>query len=162
MDYYQNVVIDYLRADRAVFVNTECCVQINAADNPDTSGPHWYCDAIAGDFRAEQVYLCEITYSDLAALGKKLMQWNELWPQIVAAVRRDNHVPRDWDVRPWLFVPEEKVPTLLRRYEKATNGGAAFSPRVTPLEMVQPWRYRSWRRDGELQKPDAIPEAMRA
>ena len=72
MDYYQNVVIDYLRADRAVFVNTECCVQINAAENPDTSGPHWYCDAIACDFRAEQVYLCEITYSDLAALGKKL------------------------------------------------------------------------------------------
>src|SRR5260370_37487114 len=26
MNYYENVVIDYLRADRAIFVNTECCI----------------------------------------------------------------------------------------------------------------------------------------
>ena len=162
MDYYQGVVTEYLRADRAVFVNTQCCVQINAADNPDTSGPHWYCDAIACDFRAERIYLCEITYSDMAALGQKLMEWNQLWPQVIEAVRRDNYVPKTWPVRPWLFVPEEKLPTLLRRYDKAMNGAPAFCPLVTPLEMVQPWRYRSWRREGELEKPAAIPEAMRA
>lgn len=51
MDYYQNVVIDYLRADRALFVNAECCIQVNPASNPDASGPHWYCDAVAADFR---------------------------------------------------------------------------------------------------------------
>ena len=29
MNYYESVVIDYLRADRALFVNTECCIQLN-------------------------------------------------------------------------------------------------------------------------------------
>jgi len=45
MDYYQGVVLDYLRADRAIFINAECCIQLNEAHNPDSSGPHWYCDA---------------------------------------------------------------------------------------------------------------------
>src|SRR6266404_2746613 len=57
MNYYENVVVDYLRADRAIFVNTECCIQLNQAENPDTSGPHWYCDAIALDLRAKAVFL---------------------------------------------------------------------------------------------------------
>jgi hypothetical protein len=50
MNYYESVVVDYLRADRAIFVNTECCIQLNEAVNPDNSGPHWYCDAVAVDF----------------------------------------------------------------------------------------------------------------
>jgi hypothetical protein len=29
MDYYQGVVLDYLRADRAIFINAECCIQLN-------------------------------------------------------------------------------------------------------------------------------------
>ena len=41
MNYYESVVIDYLRADRAIFVNTEFCIQINEAANPDNSGPHY-------------------------------------------------------------------------------------------------------------------------
>ena len=31
MNYYESVVIDYLRADRAIFVNTEYCIQLNEA-----------------------------------------------------------------------------------------------------------------------------------
>jgi hypothetical protein len=62
-DYYEPVVVNYLRADRAIFVNTECCVQLNQADNPDTSGDHWYCDAVALDLRAKAVFLCEISYA---------------------------------------------------------------------------------------------------
>jgi hypothetical protein len=42
MDYFQGVVTDYLRANRATFVNTECCIQLNPGPNPDTGGPHWY------------------------------------------------------------------------------------------------------------------------
>src|SRR5438067_13052104 len=41
MDYCESVVFDYLRADRAVFVNREYCIQLNQKANPDTSGPHW-------------------------------------------------------------------------------------------------------------------------
>jgi hypothetical protein len=69
MNYYETVVFDYLRADRTIFLNTEYCIQINPGDNPDTSGPHWYCDAVALDFRAKEVLLCEISYAkNLAGL----------------------------------------------------------------------------------------------
>jgi hypothetical protein len=33
MDYYESVVRDYLRADRALFVNTEYCIQISPGRN---------------------------------------------------------------------------------------------------------------------------------
>ena len=73
MDYYESVMVHYLRSDRAVFVNTEACVQLNASANPDNSGPHWYCDAIAADFRSKTVFLCEVSYSKgLPSLTKRL------------------------------------------------------------------------------------------
>jgi len=37
MNYYENVVLDYPRADRAIFVNSEYCIQINPGDTPDTT-----------------------------------------------------------------------------------------------------------------------------
>ena len=163
MNFYESVVIDYLRADRTVFVNQECCIQLNKADNPDTSGPHWYCDAVACDFRNKYVFLCEISYSiQLQSLGDRLKNWNENWELLCAALRRDSQVPPEWPVRPWLFVPEQLIPLLLRRLDKIGNGGTplAFAPRITPLEMVQPWCYRSWNRVGEGAKPSVIPESM--
>ncbi len=73
MDYYESVVIDYLRADRAIFVNTEYCIQVNPGTNPDKSGAHWYCDAVALNFRWKEILLCEISYSvNLGALAKRL------------------------------------------------------------------------------------------
>ena len=94
VDYYESVVIDYLRADRALFVNTECCIQLNESDNPDNSGPHWYCDAVVCDLRSECVFLVEISYS--ANLGgwengliKRLRGWNENWLGVRAALARD-------------------------------------------------------------------------
>ncbi|WP_223670515.1 hypothetical protein [Xanthomonas citri] len=38
MDHFEGVVLDYLRADRALFVNSQCCIQLNEGANPDTSG----------------------------------------------------------------------------------------------------------------------------
>lgn len=60
----QGVVVEHFRADRSVFVNTECCVQLNPQKNPDTGGLHWYCDAVAIDFGAKPVptvFLCEVS-----------------------------------------------------------------------------------------------------
>jgi hypothetical protein len=51
MPYYQDVVVEYLRENRAIFLNTECCIQLNEG-NPDTSGTHWYCDVLAIDLDA--------------------------------------------------------------------------------------------------------------
>ena len=163
MNYYESVVIDYLRADRALFVNTECCIQLNQADNPDASGPHWYCDAAVADFKSKHVFLVEISYgAQLTALTKRLKDWNENWSKLRLALVRDCCLPGDWPVRPWLFVPEALVPLLLRRFNQiAGTESLSFVPRITPLEMVQPWRYRSWNRAGEAEKSAVVPEAMR-
>jgi hypothetical protein len=73
---------DYLRADRALFVNTECCIQISPGHNPDKD-THWYCDAVVADFRSETVFLCEISYSvQLTALIKRLKSWHDNWDGI--------------------------------------------------------------------------------
>ena len=165
MNYYESVVIDYLRADRALFVNTECCIQLNEGDNPDLSGPHWYCDATAVDFRNKCVFLCEISYSrQLADLTKRLKSWHDSWDLVCLALSRDSCLPEDWPVRPWLFVPEPLFPLLLKRLQQVGGTGQSprFTPRITTLEMVQPWLYRSWNRQGEEAKPGLVPEAMRA
>jgi hypothetical protein len=162
VDFYQAVVVEYLRADRAIFVNTECCIQLNEGDNPDTSGPHWYADAVAADFRDNTMFLCEITFSlTLAALIKRLAGWHANWDLLRLALVRDCLVPSEWEVRPWLFVPEQSVPLLLKKMAVIAEP-MLFRPRITSLEMVQPWRYRSWRRIGEGEKPATIPPEMRA
>ena len=162
MDFYQGVVVDYLRADRAIFVNTEYCIQVNPSPNPDTSGPHWYCDAVACDFRSHTVWLCEITYSKtLSGLVKRLNEWHQNWPGVCAALNRDSHLPDGWQVRVWIFVPGEFLVNLGEKLKAIRATG--FRPKITPLEWVQPWRYRSWdHRDGPEGKPSEIPEEMRA
>jgi hypothetical protein len=163
VNYYESVVVDYLRADRSLFVNTECCIQLNEADNPDKSGPHWYCDALAVDFRSKSIFLCEFSYSvALQALIKRLKAWNENWQGVCHALVRDSHLPaKEWTVRPWLFIPEESVKVLQRGLEKiAGNRELSFKSRITTLEMVQPWKYSSYNRKGEEQKPDGIPQEM--
>jgi hypothetical protein len=151
MDFYQGVVTDYLRADRAVFLNTECCIQVNPGENPDSSGPHWYCDAIAVDLRKSSVFLCEISYStSLDALIKRLNDWNEHWPTVCAAIVRDCHMPPTWPVRPWLFVPAARIELLHAKLAQiAKNDGKELrlpEPLVTCLEDVVPWKYKSWNR----------------
>ena len=52
MDNYQGQVVKYLRSDLAVFVNTECCIQLREDPNPK-GREHWYCDVVACDFRTQ-------------------------------------------------------------------------------------------------------------
>ncbi|WP_237384567.1 hypothetical protein [Xanthomonas campestris] len=83
MDHFEGVALDYLRADRALFVNSQCCIQLNEGANPDTSGPHWYCDAVAVSFKEQAAYLCEISYAARAPpLIARLKGWNEHWAGI--------------------------------------------------------------------------------
>jgi hypothetical protein len=147
MDFYEGVVVEYLRADRAVFVNTQCCIQINPAQNPDSSGPHWYCDIVAVNFRELTVCLCEISYSAmLADLCNRLKQWNSDWPGLCNALVRDCHLPQSWAVRPWLFVPEHSRDLLQRKLATILPINGMPSPLVTSLEDVVPWKYNQWGR----------------
>lgn len=170
MDYYESVVMDYLRADRALFLNTECCIQIDAGRNPD-KGTHWYCDAVVADFRTQSVFLCEISYSEqLVDLVKRLKNWCDSWDGVRAALARESFLPKEWLARlqPWLFVPQRCVPTLQKGLSKIGNAPPNFNPRITHLENVQPWLYCSWDRVGEtgccdrhrLALSRAFPEAV--
>ena len=152
MDYFQGVVTDYLRANRATFVNTECCIQLNPGPNPDTSGPHWYCDAVAVNLQERKAYLCEITYAkSLGALSKRLANWSEHWPLLRIALQRDCGIELDWLVRPWLFVPESLRELLGQQLAKLPSAGLVGEQmppaKVTSLETVLPWKYNSWHRE---------------
>jgi hypothetical protein len=137
VDYYQSVVVDYIRADRAFIVNTECCIQLNDNPNPDGSGPHWYCDVVAIDLRNRAVFLCEISYEkQLSALMDRLKSWSTNWQGVRDALARDCKVDAQWPVRPWLFVRQDSIGRLVEKLEliKGSDGTAAFHPRITPLE----------------------------
>jgi len=162
VDYFQGVVTEYLRADRSVFVNPECCIQLKKSDSPKKGGMLWYCDIVAVDFRQSAVFLCEVSYSkSLSALLKRLDEWNAHWPGVCAALARDCSLPK-WPVRPWVFVPEalhaqleSKLETLL---QKQSGPNRMPNPTITDLESVAPWKYRSWNRkpeslDGGIQVP---------
>jgi hypothetical protein len=111
------------------------------------------------------VFLCEISFAErLGALLDRLKQWSEDWPEVRAALVRDCKVPATWPVRPWLFVPEASIERLVGKIEQtnAANCFAVFEPRITPLECVQPWQYRSWNhQDKDTKRPDSVPAAMR-
>ena len=105
MDYFQGVVTEFLRADRAVFVNTECLLQIESGDVP-AKGRHWYCDAVAVNLREEIAYLCEITYSNtMYSLLTRLNAWRKNWPMVRLAIERDCAVPATWQIQPLVFIP---------------------------------------------------------
>lgn len=151
LDYYQGVVTDFLRANRALFLNTECCIQVNPGENPDKSGPHWFCDAVAVDFGRAAIFLCEVSYAkSLGSLVKRLSEWDAHWPSVLEALVRDNHLPQGWPVQPWVFVPKHCEPALdsglARVREMAGRPLAMPQPRVTFLEEVAPWKYWSWNR----------------
>lgn len=164
MDYFQGIVTEFLRADRAVFVNTECCIQLNPGLNPDTSGPHWYCDAVAVNQRESAIYLCEITYSkSLASLQARLAGWAAHWTGVKAALVRDSALPPMWPVRPWIFIPASLAPSFEKKIQCIPNIGNGPdkmpTPRITALEEVLPWKYCSWNRttDSELVSSNEFP-----
>jgi hypothetical protein len=163
MDYYEGIVVSYLRADRALFVNTQCLIQLNEGNNPDIMGHHWYCDALTVDFHNKTIFLCETSFSaSLTSLTKRLGDWAVNWKRIGTALTRDNALPVDWPYRPWLFVPEHLVPKLTDKLLKIKQTtGVDLKAKITTLEMAQPWRYCSWNRCSESNWPSSVPDEMR-
>jgi hypothetical protein len=148
MDYFQGVVIEYLRADRAVFVNTEYLIQIDPGD-VYIKGRHWYCDAVAINHRDSIVDLCEVTYSStLQSVVNRLLAWNNHWPSVVKAVNRDSSLKGEWLIRPHLFVPSARQPLLDKKLSAIVSPPDQQAhmpvPKITHLEDVLPWKYRSW------------------
>ncbi len=150
MDYFEGVVTDYLSADRAMFVNPQCRIQLSAGDTRK-KGEYWYCDILAVNFRQSTAYLCEVTLSkNVAALDKRLREWSASWLSIRGALVRDNFIPASWNVRPWVFVPkahEELASRKLSQFLNPNGGPEQMpDPLVTFLEDVTPWKYPTPRR----------------
>ena len=145
MDYYQGVVTEFLRADRAMFVNPECPIQLARAAAPP-KGTSWYCDVVAVNFRERRVYLCEITYSPtLHSLFRRLQAWSTNWSAVCSAIVRDCSVPNDWKIQPWVFLPKKSHALFEERLKLLTNVGDVDGnmplPLITDLEEVAPWEY---------------------
>lgn len=152
MDYYQGVVAEYLRRDRACFVNPEFYLQNDLCPDEAARKVHWYVDVLAIHLRHKCVYLCEVTYAQRpAALLSRLRTWFVHWPTIKQTLARDSNVPPEWSIRPWIFVPQAKI-DLLKRSMPAFNPSA----RVTALEETAPWTYK-W--DSVLSEDDIGPKA---
>ena len=148
MDHYKTVVMDYLLADKAVFVNSECCINFDDGGDPKKTGQHFSCDAVAIDLRHGAVYLCDAAFEHkLKSLVKKLSVWTKNWDLINSALRRDCMVPAAWRVHVWLFVPKDSIEMLDGNLEHLRQTiGSKFKVKITALEDVQPWRISTWRR----------------
>jgi hypothetical protein len=154
MDFYQGVVTEYLRANRATFINPEFLLQLDAGSA--VKGRSWYVDALAVNLKEQRVYLCEVTFAKgLSRLLKRLSEWAAHWPSIPDALYRDAGISREWSIRPWVFIPLTQV-----EHFKAKRPKMACDAKITPLEMCQPWLYRSWDHPLEHEKPPSIPPEM--
>lgn len=147
MDYFQGVVEDYLRSRRSRFVNSECLIQLDP--DKERKGRHWYCDFLTVDFSERTAYLCEVTFArGLQSLTKRLNAWISHWSEVRGAIFRDCGIPEDWAVATWLFVPHEYKAQILSRMKWPGQDDFAVplmpEPRITSLEEVMPWKYRSW------------------
>ena len=145
MDYYQGVVTEFLRADRATFVNPECPIQMARSAAPP-KGTSWYCDVVAVNFRERKVYLCEVTYSTaLHPLLRRLRAWSTNWSAVCSAIFRDCSVPEDWKIQPWVFIPKKSRALLEEKLKSLTNVGDVEGnmplPLIKDLEEVAPCEY---------------------
>lgn len=148
MEHYKSVVLDFLQADRALFVNSAFCTHLGTPEDPEKQGQRWSCDAIAIDLRHGAVYVCQTVCEDrLQPLIRRLSTWTRNWELIKTALRRDSKVPAKWRVHVWLFAPKALIELLDEELEHLRNTiGSKFKVKITALEDVQPWRASNWER----------------
>jgi hypothetical protein len=145
MDHFQGVVTEYLRADRSTFVNTECLINLDQ-DCVFAKSRHWYCDALAVNFRERTVYLCEVTYSQtMQSLIGRLRAWAQHWAELCEAIQRDCAMDGEWTFQPWVFIPEKSHTGLIEKLS-IPSASSMPAPKVTYLEEVTPWKYSTWDR----------------
>jgi hypothetical protein len=135
MSHYQEPVRDFLHAKRSVFVSPECKIQLHSG--LQSKGSYWYCDIIALDLEAKNVYLCEVTYSKtLAALLKRLNSWEVNWNQIKSALIRDCCVDPSWTVIPWVFFPQANYELFIKKHNSSKSAAPPSSPPPSPARST--------------------------
>jgi hypothetical protein len=80
----------------------------------------------------------------------RLQAWETHWPAVCRALVRDCHIPVDFEIQPWVFIPASRRETYDRRrstlIRTGMGEGCMPSPRLTHLESVVPWQYQTWDR----------------
>lgn len=143
MDYFQGVVAEFLRADRACFINSEFFISIDPSKGEYQKDKHWFVDVLAIHLTQQRAYLCEVTYARKpVALINRLGLWKVNWATIRQALQRDAGIPLDWPVYPWIFVPAEFQPEIRPTLERLFPG----EYRLSKLEDTVPWKYPNWNR----------------
>lgn len=147
MDHFKTVVMDYLQSDKAVFVNAECCLQLDPLADSERHGQSCSCDAVAIDLRHRAVYLCHAAFEHkLHAFIEELYVWTRNWDSIKASLQRDCGVPANWRVYVWLFVPKDSIEMADEKLEQLRQTiGSKFKVKITALEDAQPWRASTWK-----------------
>jgi len=142
VDYFQGVVAEYLRADRACFINPEFFLSIGQEKEKYQKDKHGFVDVLAMHMKEQCAYLCEVTYARKpAALIKRLGMWKANWSNITEALIRDAGLPPKWQIKPWIFVPEKfefEIKPILEQH-------FGLECRLNKLEETLPWNY-SWDR----------------
>lgn len=137
MGYYQEIVAEHLKSSRTIFVNPEALVDLGSGA-PFAKGQHWWVDVLAADFQTRTIYLCEVSYSKtLSALRKRLKSWSDNWDEFRGAVFQTTRAPKEWDVVPWIFIPEQLFPVCQKGL--AAVGPLRFAPLYSCLEKTPPW-----------------------
>jgi hypothetical protein len=135
MDYFQGVVLEYLRANRTYFVNPEFWVRGNLQSPHDK--PHWFVDILTVNMRKKEVYLCEVTYAKQPrALIRRLNSWREHWETIDQTVREDTYIEKDWPLIPWVFATDDAMKIIEPILKALFPNG-----KMTSLSEVLPWKY---------------------
>ena len=138
MPYYQDIVGDYLRAERTRFISPEYLLDLGHG-GPLSKGC-WWIDVLAVDFKEKAIFLCEVSYSKtLTALVRRLRQWSDQWDAICPTLFEHTHVPNNWQITPWVFIPRDYRPVFDRKFKAVTS--PRFAPRITDLEDTAPWKF---------------------
>ena len=61
-------------------------------------------------------------------------------------------------MQPWVFLPSDRVPLFEKKLSLLNSGATDATmpnPRLTHLEEVVPWKYRSWDRKLEALADEA-------
>ncbi len=148
MDYFQGVVLEYLRADRSCFVNPEFWIRGNLKSAHDK--PHWFVDVLALQMERKEVWLCEVTYAKQPrALIQRLKDWKAHWTTINQTLKEDTFIDKDWPLIPWVFGAPDTLKVVDPVLKDLFPEGKSMS-----LDKVLPWLYCNYDRKEETKQAE--------
>jgi hypothetical protein len=159
MNYYQEIVADFIAASRRLFIAPEYRVELGKPYN-------FWIDVLAIDPAHSRVHLCEVTYDKrLKKLqGEsnkpgKIETFNVIHENLKKFIFEKAGLPCTWDLGIWIFVlrPCAQMAVALR------DKSPILPLKISFLECTAPWSYSNgfWASAVEPGKPyPEVPEDL--